>query len=114
MQNLGEIEIDSAKYYENSRIYRAIHNTILPILRRSGLNITACDLVSASVYNDILAKTGKTSRDIAGGESFWLSENFSGDGYCVYEDGRINYDYGAVQYSKGRYRGARPLITVVR
>ena len=61
--------------YEDSEMYGYVHNTVLPNLRKSGLNITACDLVSQSVYNDICSKSYMTSKEIAGGEIFWLNDS---------------------------------------
>ena len=95
--------------YEGSEMYTYIHNTILPNLKRSGLNITACDLVSQSVYYDIRSKTGKTSATIAGGERFWLTDPYSSNNfYSVNSDGSI-YSYNA----NSSY-GVRPLITIVK
>ena len=97
--------------YTGSEMYGFIHNTVLPNLKRSGLNITSCDLVSQSVYNDIYSKTGMTSAAIAGGENFWLADPNPYDSnnfYYVYSDGSI-YNYGASDSF-----GVRPLITVVK
>ena len=96
--------------YTGSEMYTYIHNTILPNLKKSGLNITACDLVSVATYNNIVSKTGKTYGDIAGGENFWLTDPISsGNFYVVYSDGSINYGGGAISSY-----GVRPLITVVK
>ena len=96
--------------YTKSEMYTYIHNTVLPNLKRSGLNITACDLVSQSVYNDIVSKTGMTSVTIAGGEDFWLAD--PGSSYSFYYVGSdgIIYDYGNAIISFA----VRPLITVVK
>jgi hypothetical protein len=97
--------------YTKSEMYGFIHNTVLPNLKQSGLNITACDLVSQSVYNDIVSKVGITSVTIAGGENFWLADPYPGNSsnfYGVGSDGSISYN-GA-----SNSRGVRPLITVVK
>ena len=94
--------------YTKSEMYPFIHNTVLPNLRRSGLNITACDLVSKSVYDDICSKTGIASRIISGGEYFWLTDYNESWTYTVYYDGKIN------DYELTLSRGVRPLITVVK
>ena len=113
MKNLGSHAMNFTDTndggYTKSEMYTFVHNTVLPNLKRSGLNITACDLVSLSVYNDICSKTGKTSKGIAGGEYFWLTDPYSSDGfYYVFSGGSFNDDYAS--YSNG----VRPLITVVK
>ena len=114
MQNLTSRGMNSTTTntggYTASDMYTYIHNTILPNLKRSGLNITACDLVSQSVYNDIVSKTGMTSVTIAGGEDFWLAD--PGSSYSFYYVGSdgIIYDYGNAIISFA----VRPLITVVK
>ena len=112
MQNLTSRGMNSTTTntggYTASDMYTYIHNTILPNLKRSGLNITACDLVSLSVYNDICSKTGKTSKGITNGEDFWLTNPYNSYYfYCVYSDGSF---IGYADYS----RGVRPLITVIK
>ena len=95
--------------YTKSEMYPFVHNTVLPNLKKSGLNITACDLVSYQVYNDICSKTGKTGSDITGGENFWLTDTYSSDSFnIVYIDGIIHYNH------VGGGCGVRPLITVVK
>ena len=96
--------------YTASEMYTYIHNTVLPILKQSGLNITACDLVSKDVYNDICSKTGKTSADFAGGdESFWLTDTYGSNFFCY-----VNSD-GSIYSNLARNSlGVRPLITVVK
>ena len=95
--------------YEGSEMYVFIHSIILPNLRKSGLNITDCDLVSESVYNDICSKTGKISAAIAGGEGFWLTDPHSSNYFCI-----VDIDGGIFQESAGYSLGVRPLITVVK
>ena len=116
MENLTDHVMNSNGHntggYEASEMYTYIHNTVLPNLKKSGLNITACDLVSQSVFNDIVSKTGMTSATIAGGESFWLADpypNYSDGFYLVYSDGSIIYP----NHASGGL-GVRPLITVVK
>lgn len=93
--------------YTKSDMYKFVHNTILPNLKKSGLNITDCDLVSQSVYNDIVSKTGKTSKEIAGYEIFWLTDPYSFHSFCnVGSSGRISSDDANWDY------GVRPLITI--
>ena len=93
--------------YTKSDMYKFVHNTILPNLKKSGLNITDCDLVSLSVYNDIVSKTGKTSKEIAGYEIFWLTDPCSFHSFCnVGSSGRISSDDANWDY------GVRPLITI--
>ena len=113
MQNLTTHVMNSANTnaggYEASEMYTYIHNTVLPNLKKSGLNIVDCDLVSLSVYNDICSKTGKTSATIAGGENFWLTDPDSSDYfYRVTSAGRINDTSASISI------GVRPLITVVK
>ena len=114
LKNLTDHVMNSNGYntggYTDSDMYGFVHNTVLPNLKRSGLNITACDLVSRSIWKDIYSKTGKSSATIAGGERFWLTGPNSSNYFCyVYSDGSINYDYVA-SFSYG----VRPLITVVK
>ena len=115
MQNLTTHVMNSSDTnyggYTESIMYGFIHNTVLPNLRKSGLNIVACDLVSKSVYNDICSKTGKTSATIAYGGYFWLTDPYSSNSfYLVTNNGSIIYDsYGASDSC-----GVRPLITVVK
>ena len=95
--------------YTTSEMYTYIHNTVLPNLRNSGLNIADCDLVSVATYNDICSKTGKTSATIAGGEGFWLADPTSfSNFYGVYSNGSIS------AYGASDSHGVRPLITVVK
>ena len=115
MRNLTEHYMGSsytnADGYYNSDMYSYIHNTVLPNLRNSSLNITACDLVSQSEYNYICSKTGITSATIAGGEDFWLADhspNNTTSFYYVNSGGSFIYDDGN-RYS----HGVRPLITVI-
>jgi hypothetical protein len=118
MQNLTEHVMNSNGSteggYTKSNMYTYVHNTVLPNLKKSGLNITACDLVSQSVYNDIVSKTGKTSATIAGGEYFWLADPNPGSNYFynVDEVGSI-YGYGNSSYASSS-KGVRPLITVIK
>ena len=114
MKNLGIHVMNStdtnAGGYTASEMYTFVHNTVLPNLKRSGLNITACDLVSQSVYNDICSKTGMTSATIAGDEDFWLTDPYSSyNFYYVSSGGSINGNTNA-----SVSRGVRPLITVVK
>ena len=115
MQNLTDHVMNSNGYnyggYTGSEMYGFIHNTVLPNLKKSGLNITSCDLVSLSVYNDICSKTGMTSAAIDGDEFFWLADpypSWSSDFYYVNIFGNIN-GHGASDSV-----GVRPLITVVK
>jgi hypothetical protein len=115
MRNLGSHRMNPTDTteggYTGTEMYTYIHNTVLPNLKKSGLNITACDLVSASVYKDIVSKTGITSASIAGGEGFWLADPYPGGSnnfYYVYSGGSI-YDNSA-----SGSLGVRPLITVVK
>ena len=52
LKNLGSHVMNSTDTndggYTASDMYTYIHNTVLPNLKKSGLNITACDLVSLS------------------------------------------------------------------
>ena len=113
MQNLTDHVMnptDTNGGYTASEMYTYVHNTVLPNLKKSGLNIVDCDLVSLSVYNDICSKTGKTSATIAGGEIFWLTDpNSSNDFYYVISDGSIDNIIVASYII-----GVRPLITVVK
>ena len=115
MENLGTHVMNSsdtnAGGYPASEMYTFVHNTVLPNLRKSGLNITACDLVSAAVYNDIVSKTGMTSATIAGGEYFWLADRYPLDSYTFYF---VSSDGSAGNDSASNSRGVRPLITVVK
>ena len=96
--------------YTASEMYTYVHNTVLPNLKKSGLNIVDCDLVSQSVYNDICSKTGKSSATIAGGERFWLTDPYSSYYfYYVHSDGGVYNNHDARDSS-----GVRPLITVVK
>ena len=100
MKNLDTRTYDMHEY---------LYNTILPNLKKSGLNIIDCHLVSLSVYNDICSKTGKTSAAIAGGEYFWLTDISDYNGtYVVYPGGDGTYNSTSDSY------GVRPLITVVK
>ena len=105
MQNLT-----SDSMYEMYK-YNSLYNTVLPNLKKSGLNIISCDLVSVAVFNDICSKTGKEKATIAGGEFFWLAGPIpyeSPDFYGVNGYGGI---YG---YAANGILGVRPLITVVK
>ena len=115
MNNLGSHIMNAtatnAGGYPASDMYKFIHNTVLPNLKRSGLNITACDLVSQSVYNDIVLKTGITSATIAGGENFWLADPYPYYSYSFYRvgsGGSVSYTYANPSL------GVRPLITIVK
>ena len=113
MQNLTSRGMNSTTTntggYTASEMYTFVHNTVLPNLKKSGLNIVDCDLVSQSVYNDICSKTGKSSATIAGGERFWLTDPYSSyHFYLVNSDGSINFDGASLSF------GVRPLITVVK
>ena len=115
MKNLGNHQMNPTNTntggYEGSEMYTYIHNTVLPNLKRSGLNITSCDLVSYDAYDDIVSKTGMRSIDFAGGEGFWLADpnpDYSGNFYIVYSNGSTNGS-GACNS-----RGVRPLITVIK
>ena len=94
--------------YPVSDMYKFVHNTVLPNLKRSGLNITACDLISKSVYPDILSKTGMDNSSIIGSERFWLADTYE-DSFFYMDLGGLKHGYGAA-FSLG----VRPLITVVR
>ena len=95
--------------YTASEMYTFVHNTVLPNLKKSGLNIIACDLVSENIYNDICSKTSRTSATIASRENFWLADPYSSDSfYFVISDGVICYGYASDSI------GVRPLITVVK
>ena len=115
MKNLTYYNMNSANTnaggYEASEMYTYVHNTVLPNLKKSGLNITACDLVSYQVYNDICSKTDKSSKDIAGGNYFWLTDTVVSNTNFYY----VDYD-GSFKdndpYSSNF--GVRPLITVVK
>ena len=114
MKNLTNHQMNSTATnrggYASSEMYGFIHNTVLPNLKRSGLNITACDLVSKDVYNDICTKTGITNATVAGGEGFWLADPGPGNSdyfYLVDSGGSIGGS------GVGSY-GVRPLITVVK
>ena len=112
MQNLGSHVMNSNDYntggYTAYEMYTYIHNTVLPNLKKSGLNIVDCDLVSLSVYNDICSKTGKSSATIAGGELFWLTDPHSSNYFSgVSSDGSIGLHASLSS-------GVRPLITVVK
>ena len=114
LRNLGDHVMNStdtsAGGYNGSELHTYIHNTVLSNLKKSGLNIASCDLVSLSVYMDIVSKTGMLSEDIAGGEFFWLTDPHSSNYfYSVDSDGSIIY-YDYASYSLG----VRPLITVVK
>ena len=97
----------SSGEYEASEMYTFVHNTVLPNLKNSGLNITACDLVSKDVYNDICSKTNMLSEDIAGGEEFWLTD--LAGGYFAHVGSGSGY-----AFNSNRRLGVRPLITVVK
>ena len=99
----------SGDVYTSSGLYTFVHNTILPNLRKSGLNITSCDLVSRIVFNDIVSKTGKTSKEIIGNDNFWFTDNYDlGIFYYIGAGGSISY------YNSYINCGVRPLITVVK
>ena len=115
MKNLTNHKMDSYDTndggYEDSKMYIFIHDTILPNLKKSGLNITACDLIPYKVYQDIWSKTGIKSATIAGGEEFWLPDPYPYDDesfYYIYSDGSI------IGASATYNIGVRPLITVVK
>ena len=98
--------------YTKSEMYTFIHNTILPNLRKSGLNITSCDLISDKVYTDLYTKTGMAINDIAGGAPFWVTDTDSGSSFCfVNQDG---YSVGGITDTATTFYGVRPLITVVK
>ena len=114
MRNLGSHRMDSGNTisdgYTGSEMYTYIHNTVLPNLKKSGLNITACDLVSDVVYNDICSKTGIKYNVIAAEDGrFWLTNYVNGEFFYV--DGN-----GSTQSTTSYYYefGVRPLITVVK
>ena len=94
--------------YTGSEMYGFVHNTVLPRLKQSGLNITACDLVSVATYMDIVFKTDMLSKDIAGGESFWLTDPYPDLSDSFYSISSVGY--GDASDSAG----VRPLITVVK
>ena len=105
--------------YTKSEMYGFVHNTVLPNIRRSGLNITACDLISASVYNDIVWKTGIVSKKFIEDDGcFWLTDQGGGNSHyfaaVVAGDTRYGYGVNPIGYESGDIRGVRPLITVVR
>ena len=104
--------------YTKSEMYGFVHNTVLPNIRRSGLNITAGDLISASVYNDIVWKTGIISKKIIEDDGpFWLTDQGGNAHYfAAVTAGDIKYGYGVnpIGYESGASYGVRPLITVVR
>ena len=96
--------------YTGSEMYTYIHNTVLPNLKRSGLNIISCDLISEEVYDDICSKTGKTSATIAGGEGFWFTDPTGRDCfYIIDKDGKVSWTNAS-----NIIIGVRPLITVVK
>ena len=99
--------------YPASDMYHFVHNTVLPNLKRSGLNITACDLVSQSVYLDILSKTGMHNTSITGSDYFWLTDTYETDKFCYTYYGGSNHSYGDYIFATSNY-GVRPLITVVK
>ena len=113
LENLGSHVMNStdtnAGGYTASNMYTYIHNTVLPNLTTSGLTITACDLVSQSVYSDIVSKTGETSATIADDESFWLTDpSFSNYFYLVGGGGNFANTNASISV------GVRPLIAVVK
>ena len=127
MQNLTKRVMDptntNAGGYTGSSMYSFVHNTVLPNLRKSGLNIIACDLVSREIYLDILRKTGMTGKDIAGKEIFWSEDPYTYDYesfFCIELIGpieiyQLNKGYNAnYTDSAGDSLGVRPLITVVK
>ena len=116
MKNLGSHVMNSNDYntggYTASEMYTYVHNTVLPNLKRSGLNITACDLVSRSIWKDIYSKTGMLSATIVGYEVFWLADLITYGNtsfYAVHGDG--SYDGGNEARTS---LGVRPLITVIK
>ena len=112
VMNSTDINGNSYNYggYTKSEMYGFIHNTVLPNLKRSGLNITACDLVSKSVYGDICSKIGMTSYDLVGHDNFWLTDIPDNNYNFCYVDygGNTSWSRPDLGY------GVRPLITVVR
>jgi hypothetical protein len=100
----------SAGGYPASEMYTFVHNTVLPNLRKSGLNITSCDLVSRSIWDDIVSKTVKRSATIVGGEEFWLTDSHMAGCFSVIDINGSTYDNGHA----GASYGVRPLITVVK
>ena len=96
--------------YEASEMYTYVHNTVLPNLKKSGLNITACDLVSSTVYSDILSKTGMDNSSIIGNERFWLMDTYDYENSFFYM-GLSGVNHG---YNASVSLGVRPSITVVR
>jgi hypothetical protein len=114
MQNLTShvMSYTASEYdrYTASEMHSFVHNTVLPNLKRSGLNITSCDLVSQSVYYDILSKTGKSSAAIGGGEYFWLTDHDDSTTNFYY----VDYDGSIKYYDSSSNFGVRPLITVVK
>ena len=119
MKNLGEHAMNSTDTnvggYPATAMYTFVHNTVLPNLKRSGLNIAACDLVSSAIYIDIFSKTSMTSNEIAGGSDyFWLADIYPGASFSFYfvtSGGNINY--GKSEIGATTSYGVRPLITVV-
>ena len=104
--------------YTKSEMYGFVHNTVLPNIRRSGLNITACDLISASVYNDIVWKTGLTNKNIINDDAgFWLTDQGGGNSHYfawVGYNSTSGYGVYSIGSESGNSLGVRPLITVVR
>ena len=121
MRNITYHQMNSSETndggYTGSEMYKFIHNTVLPNLKRSGLNITACDLVSKSVYNSIRSNVGMPNIFIDGDGGFWLS-----DPYDYYGSSSSHYGFswtnsvGEIEdYAISNINlGVRPSITVVR
>ena len=114
MRNLGSHRMNPTDTteggYYKSDMYTHIHNTVLPNLRKSGLNIIACDLVSKDLYHSIVSRTLMTSGTITDGEPFWLTDTASSIEFCnVCKDGSI-FSGNTARHSLG----VRPLITVVK
>lgn len=114
MRNLGSHRMNPTNTteggYAKSEMYTYVHNTVLPNLRKSGLNITACNLVSKNLYYNIVSRTYMTSGTIADDEPFWLTDTASSiEFYNVYKDGSIYNNHRA-----SISLGVRPLITVVK
>ena len=103
--------------YTGSEMYTFVHNTVLPNLRRSGLNITSCDLISLSVYKDIISKTGIEGKYFVDERyTFWLTNTYG----SVFDRAYFSYgeihtvNWGDVTQNDSTYSlGVRPLITVV-
>ena len=119
MQNLGDHVMNPTDTnvggYTASEMYGYVHNTVLPRLKQSGLNITSCDLVSQSVYNDICSKTGKTSNDIIHDGVFWMTDPYisTSTGF-VYSRGAVDAETYERFTGASFSHGVRPLITVVK